>query len=83
MDNKLEDFLNLVVTKSQEADKNNSHEKVLLLLELTTNHILAGLSEETDVISNCLNCDSSNIIEESIFRCIDCNCFHDKNGNQL
>jgi len=35
------------------------------------------------VVSNCSNCNSTNIVKEPIFRCKNCNCFHDKIGQQL
>lgn len=37
----------------------------------------------SEIIKKCENCESSNIIKDALYRCVDCNCFHDKNGNQL
>ncbi len=32
---------------------------------------------------NCKNCKGSNLKPDPVYRCLDCNCFHDKNGNQI
>lgn len=34
-------------------------------------------------VVNCSNCNSKDIVKEPVFRCKKCNCFHDKNGQQL
>jgi hypothetical protein len=34
-------------------------------------------------VVNCCNCNSTKIVKEDIYRCEECNCFHEKNGRQL
>lgn len=45
--------------------------------------LLANILKPENVITKCGNCESHKIVQEKIYRCKECNCFHDKSGVTL
>ena len=46
-------------------------------------NLLNKKDKKDKVVKKCKNCNSDKIITENIYRCEDCNCFHNKNGEHI